>query len=349
MYAHKEYNQEDLQTYQKHKLNALVLLSLENPAELCRFLGISMFQLNLLINLPVYEHYTIKKKRGGERHIFAPEPQLKQVQKRLNYFLQAYYLWIKPPEVHGFVIKPHYLDSYCNIAANADVHTNKKHVLNIDLKDFFPSISAKRIKTLFSSDYFNYSEEMTLALTFLTTYQAQLPTGSPTSPVLSNFVCLEFDAQLRIFCQENGLQFTRYADDLTFSSDTLISQDIIQHIKQLIKENGFEINERKLRIQSSSRKQTVTGLTVNEKVNVDRKLLKKIRAMLHDLSVNGIDTATQRHFNQIIITTKRQEHFIHRLLGYINFVGQVRGKDDAVYLKFRQGYNAVLNKHTDMS
>jgi len=217
--------------------------------------------------------------------------------------------------------------------------------LNIDLKDFFSSISAKRIKTLFSSSYFNYNEQIAIALTLLTTYQATLPTGAPTSPVLSNFVCLELDANLRTFCQKNALLYTRYADDLTFSSDTLISQNTIQNIIQLINKNGFEINEKKLRLQSSNRKQTVTGLTVNEKVNVDRKLLKKIRAMLHDWTTNGIVAATKRHYNlNDGITYKDTERFINRLKGYINFVGQVRGKKDAVYLRLKQWFDAYLSE-----
>ena len=320
----------------KHVFNALFLLSLENPNELCRFLKTTMPPLEEIINIPVYEHYTVKKKRGGERHIYAPEKPLKKIQKRLNYYLQAYYLWIKPDEVHGFVINPYYLGSHCNIAANAAVHTGKKHLLNIDLKDFFPSISAKRIKNLFTSPYFNYNEQIATALTLLTTYQSKLPTGAPTSPVLSNFVCLGLDACLRKFCQENGLRFTRYADDLTFSSDALISQDTIQNIIRLIRENGFEINEKKLHLQSSNRKQTVTGLTVNEKVNVDRKLLKKIRAMLHDLTTNGIDTAAQRHFKlKTTVDSEWRKRFISRLDGYINFVGQVRGKEDAIYRKMK--------------
>jgi len=349
--------------HQKYKSNALSLLSLESPRELCRFLNTSFYQLEKIINLPEYNHYTIPKKRGGERHVFAPEYRLKRIQKRLNYYLQAYYLWIKPGEVHGFVINPH-VAAHCNIVANARVHTGKKHVLNIDLEDFFPSISAKQIKNLFTSPYFNFNEQIAIALTLLTTYEGKLPAGAPTSPVLSNFVCLNLDADLRIFCHENGLQFTRYADDLTFSSDSVISTDTVLDIILLIRKNGFKINNRKLRLQASHRKQTVTGLTVNEKVNVDRKLLKKIRAMLHDWAVNGIEAATCRHFKQEYVVDaklleairkayvyipafdpedavdlKLQYHFINRLKGYINFVGQVRGKDDPVYRKFKQSFD----------
>jgi RNA-directed DNA polymerase len=330
-------------SYPKHQLNALALLSLKSPKELCRFLKTPIHQLEEIINTPVYKHYVIKKERGGERHIFAPVSYLKRIQKRLNYFLQAYYLWIKPAEVHGFVINPRYLGKHCNIVANAEVHTGKKHVLNIDLKDFFPNISTKQIKNLFTSPYFNYNEQIANALTFLTTYLAALPTGAPTSPVLSNFVCHQLDADLRFFCRENGLQFTRYADDLTFSSDAIISQDIIQSIIQLIKKNGFKINEKKLRLQSSSRKQTVTGLIVNEKVNVDRKLVRKIRAMLHDMTTNGVEAATQRHFHLTGFADYEQRgFFIHRLEGYINFMGQIRGKNDALYRRLKQQFDALF-------
>ena len=329
--------------FQKHELNAIHFLSIETPFELCRFLKTPLFELQEIMNAPVYENYVIKKKGGGSRRIFAPDYKLKILQKRLNYFLQAYYLCIKPAEVHGFVVNPRYLGVHCNIVANASIHTGKKHVLNIDLKEFFQSISAKQIKNLFTSPYFNYNEHIATALTLLTTYRAILPTGAATSPVLSNFICRNLDADLKIFCRENGLHYTRYADDLTFSSDETILQDNIQNIIQLINKNGFEINKKKMRLQSSNRKQTVTGLTVNEKVNVDRKLLKKIRAMLHDGTTNGIDEAAKRHFN--LKNEPDYKHialFVFRLKGYINFVGQVRGKNDCMYEKMKQSFDKQI-------
>jgi RNA-directed DNA polymerase len=318
---------------QKHELNALHLLSLRNPMKLCRFLETPIYYLEKIINSPEYKQYTIAKKRGGKRYISEPQKPLKRIQKRLNYYLQACYLCIKPEEVHGFVINPHYLNkTYCNIVANAEAHTGKEHILNIDLKDFFSSIPARKIKKLFTSPVFHFSEQIATALTLLTTYEAKLPTGAPTSPVLSNFVCLELDADLRNFCRENSLQFTRYADDLTFSSNDFISDEIISKIKDLIHRHGFEPNEKKVYLKSAHHKQTVTGLIVNEKVNIDRKQLKKIRAMLHDLTKNGLKTATQRHFNLITPPDEAQKQlFIHRLSGYINFIGQVRGKDDSIY------------------
>lgn len=173
----------------------------------------------------------------------------------------------------------------------------------------------------------------------LTTYERKLPIGAPTSPVISNFICLKLDNDLKEFCNTNGLSFSRYADDLTFSNDTLISNDTVLDIINLIKRNIFHINEKKLRLKSSNRKQTETGLIVNEKVNVDRKLLKMIRAMLHAMTTNGIDKATQRHFNMKgEVETKHRAKFINRLEGYINFIGQVRGKNDEFYFKQKTSF-----------
>ncbi len=358
-----------MENFKKHELNALYFLSIDKPAELTRFLKTSFFQLEEILNNPTYKNYTIKKKRGGTRQIFAPEKHLKSIQKRLNYFLQAYYLWIKPNEVHGFVVNPHYLGTHCNIVENAKVHVNKKFVLNIDLKDFFPSISARQVKEIFSSTCFNFNEQISTALALLTTYEGKLPIGAPSSPVISNFVCLELDLALKEFCQKINseyfyndnnkllhkkkqfvffetydIAYSRYADDITFSSNIPISTEMLSNIISIIHQYGFELNEKKLRFKLSNRKQTVTGLTVNEKVNIDRKLLKKIRAMLHDLTTNGIEQSVQRHFKVTNIEQRHKATFINRLEGYINFVGQVRGKSDSLYVKQKTAFDNVFEQ-----
>ncbi len=325
-----------LQTLKKHELNALLLLTIETPLELCKFLRTSFITLEEIINYSVYKHYTIEKKKGGSREIFAPCNQLKWYQKTLNYFLQAYYLWIKPEEVHGFVINPNYLGTQCNIVENARVHTNKKFVLNIDLKDFFPNISAKRVKDIFMSPLFDFNEHIATALTLLTTFKGKLPIGAPSSPVISNFICYQLDMDLKEFSISNSLSYTRYADDLTFSADFIISTDTVLDIINLIKKNDFRFNEKKLRLKTSDLKQTVTGLIVNKKVNVDRKFIRKIRAMLHDMKRNGLSAATKRHFKfSRECDPQLEDLYLSRLIGYLNFVGQVRGKTDPLYLKLK--------------
>lgn len=317
------------------------LLHIKSASDLSQFLNIMFYQLEEIINNPFYKHLVIKKKRNGKRELFAPAKALKRVQKRLNCSLQHYYAEIKPEGIHGFTINAEKKDDYCNIVENAKPHVGKKHILNIDLKGFFSNISAHQVKQLFVSPFFGYNEHIATALTLLTTYRGKLPTGAPTSPVISNFVCFQLDVDLKTYCKMYGdLTYTRYADDLTFSSDLPISDQVISGIIAIIEKNDFQINEKKTRLRSFSKKQTVTGLVVNEKVNVERNFLKKTRAMLYDVTTNGIDAATRKHFNlKGIPDDKHRQFFISRLEGYINFIGQVRGKNDFLYLRFKEKFD----------
>lgn len=339
-YKNKRKVPENTKDFQYHEVNALTFLSIQTPVELSKFLSIPIDELEELINFPKYRHYAIKKKKGGERQVFEPSLRLKKIQKKLNYFLQAYYLWVKPKQVHGFVINPIYLDKQCNIVENARPHVSKKHVLNLDLKDFFPNITAKQVKQVFTSHFFDLNQQVANALTLLTTYNGFLPAGAPTSPVISNFVCDQLDTDLILFAETNGMAYTRYADDLTFSSNNKITTELVDAIKNIITQNHFLVNEKKVYQKTSNRKQTVTGITVNQKVNVDRKLLKKIRAMLHDLLTNGLDVATKNHFNfSGVFDIKYRQTFINRLEGYINFVGQVRGTSDPKYCLWKERFD----------
>lgn len=328
-----------LDGYQLHELNAMLLFSIEKPVDLSRFLRIYFYELTEIINNPKYKFYKIPKKKRGFREIYEPKSELKKIQKYLNYYLQAYYLLIKPEEVNGFVINPDYLGKKCNIAANAQPHINKKYVLNIDLLIFFPSISAKRVKNTFKSDLFEYDDQISTALCLLTTYKGSLPIGAPTSPVISNFVCMELDKSLIEFCNSNSIAYTRYADDLSFSTNNEMTKSIINKIITIIENNRFRINRKKFRLQSKSSKQTVTGLVVNEKVNIDRKLLKRIRAMLYDLEKNGELIATAKHFNLKTFPDNNMVMcFRNSLKGYIDFVGQIRGRQDSLFLQYLTSY-----------
>jgi RNA-directed DNA polymerase len=332
-----------LAEFETHEVKAMMLLSIEKPVELSAFLGQTFGGLERIINYPVYNHYQIKKKKGGWRDIYAPDEELKKIQKKLNYFLQAYYLSIKPDEVHGFVINAGD-GKICNIAANARPHTHKKYVLNIDLKDFFPNIRARQVFDVFSSPLFGYDEQIATALTLLTTLKGALPIGAPTSPVISNFACLNLDASLESYAIANSLVYTRYADDITFSSNQPIISNVQSGIAEIIQDCGFLINEKKVRLITSNRKQTVTGLTVNEKVNADRKLLKLVRAMLHDLGENGIDKATKKHLKLygLLIEQQHRAKFMNRLVGYINFIGQVKGRSDRSFVRLNEKLEEIL-------
>lgn len=326
-----------------HQMWALCFLSTTNEKELCEILNISFGDLSRIINQPDYRVFYIPKKRGGKREINVPNFDLKILQSRLNYFLQTYYLSIKPKEVYGFIINPNDTQKYCNIVENAQNHIGKKYLLNIDLKDFFPNISGNRVRKLFESEYFCFSKSIATALSLLTIYEGKLPIGSPTSPVISNFICLDLDKELANFCKYNGLTYSRYADDLSFSSNAEISVEIIEKIKEIIVKNNFIVNTKKIHKKSNNQQQIVTGLVVNEKVNIKRDLLKRIRAMLHNLTRNGLYSATKNHFG--FVDEENQYKFLNRLNGYINFVGQVRGKKDPIYLKFLDQYHKNISNY----
>jgi RNA-directed DNA polymerase len=327
-----------------HELNALCFLALRSPVELVKLLKTNFETLEQFINTPNYRYYSIPKKRGGKRNIAAPDLALKKVQKTLNYYLQAYYLCIKPPTVYGFVIHPHYLPSQTNIVENARQHTRRRYLLNIDLLDFFTSISASRVKTCFMSDLFAFDEHLCNALTLLTTVHGILPTGSPTSPVISNFICMKLDQALAQFAAEHNMVYSRYADDLSFSSNLPIETNHILDIYSLIRENQFKVNDKKIRLRHSGQRQIVTGLTVNEKPNLSRTFLKQTRAMIYDLKKSGIEAAAANHFKQRLQVSEEVIHsFISRLEGYINFIGQVRGVTDPLYIRMNNEFQQVFD------
>lgn len=326
-----------------YTFNALHLLSLENETQLSRMLNISLEALSDVINNPLYQTFEIPKKKGGKRIVYAPDEVLKGIQRKLNSYLNAYYRMIKPEVAYGFVIQPAELGVICPIVENARPHIDKLQVLNIDLKDFFPSIKARQVRDLFQSEMFGFDEHLSTLLALLTTYKGVLPIGGPTSPAIANFICYLLDMELMQYCRDNHLAFTRYADDLTFSSDEKIQTDMVLDMVSIINKHGFAVNEKKFRMQSAHSRQTVTGLVVNKKVNVDRKLIRKIRAILQDIRLNGLERATQHHFHLYSLPDEKiLGYFIHRLEGLINFVGQVRGKQDIIYYRFKSEFDGIF-------
>ena len=332
-----------LKEVSRHEINAMMLLSVEKPVDLAKLLKKSFFQIEELINNPDYRKFYLRKKRGGYREITAPAPELMLVQKRLNYYLQARYLCIRPDQVHGFVANPRYLGKSCNIVENARSHVGRKHILNIDLREFFPSISARQVREVFMSDIFGFNEDIATSLALLVTFAGRLPVGAPTSPVISNFVCLALDRELQDLSEKRHFTYTRYADDITFSADHPFTEDHLREIETTVEKHYFRINHDKTRITGANRKQTVTGLVVNERLNIDRRMLKKIRAMVHDCTRNGLEQAAKNHLGIRGASDRAMtKWFIDRLGGYISFVGQVRGTKDPVYKKLKTDLETAL-------
>lgn len=324
------------------KLRGLSVRVLQTHLHLCWLLRCSPSQLEEMINNPQYREAVIRKKSGGLRRLQIPHKELKKWQGTFQFFLQSFYQIIRPAEVHGFCAQftayQQRIPGRSPIAENALPHVRKKWVLNIDLADFFPSITARQVRDMFMS-LMKWPEELANLATLLCTYQGRLPSGAPSSPVLSNLVFWETDLQIRTLCEQYGVQYTRYADDLTFSGDKEVSSDFCLDVICILQARGFRVNEKKVRMKRAGRRQMVTGLVVNEKVNVPRDVMKRVRAMLFDVGKNGLVIASFRHFREV--STDHETLFLRQLWGYIQFIGQIRGLGDAKYRQFRKAYLAL--------
>jgi len=320
-------------------------MKIETLAELAEVLGVKLNTLYFYAFLAKdsYKDFNIQKRSGASRKISAPINPLKYIQRRIvERILKSIY---KPPADCVFGLdKKGFLD-------NAILHKNSRYIFNLDLKDFFPSISSGRIRRLFElSSSFEFSPVVSSALCNLVCHNGSLPQGAPTSPILANMICFRLDKSLSSFAKKNNLLYSRYFDDLTFSSKDLDEDkfmSVIQYvrskksgihpesvIKMIIEREHFNINQTKLRLQSFNRSQWVTGVKVNVEPNVARGYIRYIRCVLHDWEKNGYTKAEAR------FKAKHYSSLIQGLGGMIRHVGHVRtarsGVTDPIYLKLKK-------------
>jgi RNA-directed DNA polymerase len=319
-------------------------LSLRKIADLSDLLNTDSFLLKLCAMNPEYRSFHIPKRNGEFRKIEAPAPRLKSIQRCLNLYLQQVYLSIRPENVHGFVIRPSGDAKPPGIVSNAQAHVSRQHVMNLDIRDFFHSFIANDVREMFRGAPFNFPEALSNILAMITTWHDVLPVGAPTSPVISNLLTYELDKSLAEYATVNEGIYTRYADDITFSFNRWIDDSMIIGIRESISEAGLTVNDSKFRVCSLNRRQSVTGLIVNEKVNVDRRYIRKVRAILFDWEVNGIGNAAARYF--LLNKTSNEQKlagFRKAIKGRINFIGIVRGREDRIYRKLMGRYNNLIH------
>ena len=276
--------------------------SISTNAQLAEYCGVSWDELRMLAYADGIKRYTewlVPKKNGeGFRRISSPMANLRRVQRAIAKGLSESYSPLKC--VYGFVCER-------NVAMNALQHARKRTVLTLDLKDFFPSISASRIHGLFVKTM-GFPQEVANTLTNLVRHEGSLPQGAPTSPVISNMICFKMDRALLNFAANNGLTYTRYADDLVFSSTSaysarkMVDQEknavcgINHFITDTIETNGFEINERKVHVANRGSRQIVNGIIVNQKCNIRRSQYREFRALFHRWSKEGYSAAAAAYF-----------------------------------------------------
>jgi len=233
--------------------------------------------LNRLPDGYQYESFKIPKKGGrGRREINAPNNTLKVLQRSI------YHKLLKRLHIHQAATA--YICGK-SIFDNALPHVRQEVVINIDLKDFFGSIRSDRIYRYWH--LLGWDVETSIILKNICCYKGGLPQGSPTSPALSNLCNQLLDARLEGMAIKNKGKYTRYSDDLTFSFSNpyIHRRGILEKIYQILASEGYEIQQKKrIRVQRSHQCQTTTGLVVNDKVNLPKKMRKRIRAMRHHLS-----------------------------------------------------------------
>lgn len=292
-----------------------------------------------------YKTFQIRKKSGGLREINAPCYQLGIVLYFTNTVLKS--LYTPSPSAMGFAEGRSVVD-------NAKMHVGHHYVFNIDLKDFFPSIPQPRVWARLQLPPFNFTKEIAGVVAGLCCHtnadktQNVLPQGAATSPLLTNAICDTLDRRMRGVAKRFGLHYSRYADDMTFSSMHNVYQegsDFREELKRIIEEQGFTMNEAKTRLLKEGRRQEVTGLTVNEVVNVSRQYISDLRWLLHVWETEGYAKAYSKFYPKY----KKEKGYIKKgepvmenvIGGKLNYLRMVRGENNEAYKKLQMRYDKL--------
>lgn len=330
------------------RLQAAGLPVLHNGVELAAAMGIPLGELRFLSyarrvsTVNHYQRFQIPKKSGGLRLISAPMPRLKRAQHWvLREVLEKVALH---DAAHGF-------RRGRSIVSNAVSHVGADVVVNLDLQDFFPTVSYRRIRGLFRK--LGYSEHVATLLALLcsepdvdevvlderTYFVARgerfLPQGAPTSPAITNLLCRRLDARLNRVAEQLGFRYSRYADDLTFSARGEAADDVgrlLRRVRYVVGQEDFVVHPDKTRVFRRGRRQEVTGLVVNQRVNVSRRLLRRFRATLFQIERDG--PAGKRWGSSPDV--------LAAIRGFANFVAMV---DAARGKQLLEQVQAILDRH----
>ncbi|WP_373509557.1 reverse transcriptase domain-containing protein [Thiocapsa sp.] len=283
-----------------------------------------------------YRVFKIPKKGGGERVIVAPSGPVSVWQRQLADLLRDAYR--ARSSVHGFCLDR-------SVATNASCHLAMRWVLNLDLKDFFGTIHFGRVKGFFCSHPFEIPNGAAAVLAQMCCYDGKLAQGSPSAPIISNWVCRGLDRALSSLARNYRCTYTRYADDITFSSNRRVmgsgivaghdhsSVTLGSELREIIGDHGFVVNDAKVYLRGKTDRQEVTGLVVNKKRNVRRTYLREIRAALHNWEKEGYVSANadfQSKYDRRYRLSANSPSLAAFLRGRIEFAHQVRGHGDSI-------------------
>jgi hypothetical protein len=246
-----------------------------------------------------YEEKEIPKRNGDIRIIHAVKGALWYVQRKTHEYLSDNY---KPhAAAKGFIKEG-------GIVKHSMIHRNKKLVISFDIKDFFPTITFARVMGMFKAHPFKFSREKSIVyaqICCLPENNGALPQGGITSPYISNMICRRLDSRFLEYANKEKFHYSRYADDLTFSTNKNVNYGKLEKfVAKIIKEEGFQINKSKSRLMKKSDRQVVTGVVVNEGLNVNRKYIRSLRALIYNSIKNGVYQEATK--SQVVNNDKKQ-------------------------------------------
>lgn len=300
--------------------------SLRHEQDLAHLLEVPAHKLQLHRMRPRYDIFSVPKKDGSKRWIENPAPALKKIQKRLNYFLQAVYYGIATPAAYGFMIHAKKDPDPRNILTNAQRHLGCQYLYNADIEDFFHSIHLEQVYQIFITPPFDFQDDLARLLAELVCHQDRLPMGAPTSPVLSNLACIALDQQLQALADWAGWVYTRFVDDMSFSSTDPMKEENIGKILTITQEHNFQLNPDKVRYLEPRDTKTVTGLVLGKQVQLPEDFLAQLQQEILKLSyVLQVQAAEG-------VSSKWVQTYQQKVEGMLTFAAFIKGDNDPVIL-----------------
>ncbi len=291
---------------------------------------------------PQYYSFKLRKSNGEFREIEAPAPDLKNTQRKLNDYLQCVYFAILTDAAYAFIINPRKHEPR-NIVANASKHLGCNYLLNLDFDDFFHQISKQRIYKIFQSSPFHFQKNTANLLAKLCTYRERLPMGAPTSPVLSNFACVPLDRELKLWADKNSITYTRFVDDLSFSSKQTITQQHFLELMKIVEEQQLKIEPSKTKWFGIKQTKVITGLVLGKKVKIQKGYYDEL-----DRDLDRLQKAIEvQIITGLIYKAEAIVKFKQEVMGKINFIAVVMGYDNNIYQTYLEKYENVTNPPED--
>lgn len=321
------------------------LCKCKNIGDIAALLDVPLHQLQIAHLHPPYSVFNIPKNNGGFRTIEAPAEPYMGILKQLGDFLQVAYYFVKTQAAYGYIVNLENEPAPRHIVSNAEKHQNAKFLLNIDLKDFFHQISYADIFRILMRHPFRFNEELAHQLACLTTFNGRLPMGSPTSPVLSNFGAQNLDEDLMQFATQNRLTFTRYVDDMSFSSlNEPISTNHFGTITSIIHSHKFELNSNKIKWFGPEDVKMVTGLMLGANIAIPDDFFEMLDNDLIRLkSVMEVQLITGYKENP-----KWVEKFVESVEGKIQFIHFVYGNKSPISIKYTKQLSVAMFPPDDL-